>query len=126
MDIDHELTQSLNDWSNEFVKIKYLQGEYRRKHEGKVKEIREMEDQLAECRTELATMITSISLQHQEIVQIHNELNLLYEKETALSRAKSRSKLLSPKTMNDFNKSIAFKSTIQDHVQQAHDHIYAI
>ncbi|KAH0464032.1 hypothetical protein IEQ34_006818 [Dendrobium chrysotoxum] len=40
--------------------------------------------------------------------------SLLSKKETALSKAKR------------FKKTLAFKSIIQDHVQQAHDYIYAI
>ncbi|KAL0909439.1 hypothetical protein M5K25_020311 [Dendrobium thyrsiflorum] len=48
--------------SNKVQEIKYLQEEYKRKYEGKITEMRAIENQLAECIIELATMITSISL----------------------------------------------------------------
>ncbi|KAL0921314.1 hypothetical protein M5K25_008375 [Dendrobium thyrsiflorum] len=40
MDIEVELTQSLNEWNNEFVKIKFLQEEYKRKYDHKTKEMK--------------------------------------------------------------------------------------
>ncbi|KAH0449712.1 hypothetical protein IEQ34_020404 [Dendrobium chrysotoxum] len=42
--------------------IKYLQGEYKKKYNGKFKEMKAMEEQLAECRAELANMMALTSL----------------------------------------------------------------
>ncbi|KAL0926140.1 hypothetical protein M5K25_004534 [Dendrobium thyrsiflorum] len=47
-------------------------------------------------------------------------LTLLAEKEAALSD------LESSRIIEDFKKSIAFKSIIQDHIQEARDHIYDV
>ncbi|KAL0922420.1 hypothetical protein M5K25_006405 [Dendrobium thyrsiflorum] len=67
MDIKAELTQALNDWNNEFVKIKYLQGEYKQKYDDKTNKVKTVEEKLVECRAELTTMITSSSLQNQQM-----------------------------------------------------------
>ncbi|KAH0448898.1 hypothetical protein IEQ34_022698 [Dendrobium chrysotoxum] len=40
------MTKTLNDWNKEFVKVKYLQGEYKKKYDSKVKEMKVVEDQL--------------------------------------------------------------------------------
>ncbi|KAH0462208.1 hypothetical protein IEQ34_009783 [Dendrobium chrysotoxum] len=48
-DFKLEMTKTLNDCNNEFVKVKYLQGEYNKKYDRKVKVMKVMEDQLAEC-----------------------------------------------------------------------------
>ncbi|KAH0449827.1 hypothetical protein IEQ34_020519 [Dendrobium chrysotoxum] len=48
--------------------------------------------------------------------------NLITGKETALSRVESRSRSL--RVINDFKKSIAFKTIIKDHIQEACNHIY--
>ncbi|KAH0460412.1 hypothetical protein IEQ34_011075 [Dendrobium chrysotoxum] len=34
MDLEIEMTKTLNDWNNEFVKVKYLQGECKKKYNG--------------------------------------------------------------------------------------------
>ncbi|KAH0448076.1 hypothetical protein IEQ34_021876 [Dendrobium chrysotoxum] len=60
-DFKLEITKTLNDWNNEFVKVKYLQGEYKRKYDSKVKEMKVVEAQLAGYRAELANKITSAS-----------------------------------------------------------------
>ncbi|KAH0465366.1 hypothetical protein IEQ34_005469 [Dendrobium chrysotoxum] len=46
--------------------------------------------------------------------------------ESLFYEVKSRSELLSPKIIEDFKKSLVFKSIIQDHIQQARDHIYVV
>ncbi|KAL0903435.1 hypothetical protein M5K25_027815 [Dendrobium thyrsiflorum] len=42
-DLEAELTHSLNEWNNEFVKIKYLQGEYKRKYDSRTKEVKQLD-----------------------------------------------------------------------------------
>ncbi|KAL0924039.1 hypothetical protein M5K25_004841 [Dendrobium thyrsiflorum] len=147
-----ELTHSLNEWNNEFVKVKYLQGEYKWRYDSRTKEVRLLEEELSECRIELANVVHSVSLQNQQIDRLQVDLEgaqavitelrkdqktaaekvgkleaenkrsrtLLAEKEAALSD------LESSRIIEDFKKSIAFKSIIQDHVQEARDHIYDI
>ncbi|KAH0458121.1 hypothetical protein IEQ34_013436 [Dendrobium chrysotoxum] len=39
-DFKLEIIKILNDWNNEFVKVKYLQGEYNKKYNSKVKEMK--------------------------------------------------------------------------------------
>ncbi|KAH0453818.1 hypothetical protein IEQ34_018142 [Dendrobium chrysotoxum] len=39
-DFKLEMTKTLNDWNKEFVKVKYLQGEYKKKYDSKVKEMK--------------------------------------------------------------------------------------
>ncbi|KAL0911275.1 hypothetical protein M5K25_019406 [Dendrobium thyrsiflorum] len=151
-ELEAELTHSLNEWNNEFVKIKYLQGEYKRKYDSRTKEVKVLEAELSECRTELANIVRSVSLQNQQIDRLQVDLegaqavitqlrkdqkasgekvgklevenkrsrSLLAEKEAALSG------LESSRIIEDFKNSIAFKSLIQDHVQEARDHIYDI
>ncbi|KAL0927438.1 hypothetical protein M5K25_001605 [Dendrobium thyrsiflorum] len=151
-DLKAELTHSLNEWNSEFVKVKYLQREYKRKYDSRTKEVKVLEEKLSECRTELANIVRSVSLQNQQIDRLQVDLEgaqavvtqlqkdqktsaekvgkleaenkksrtLLAEKEAALSD------LESSRIIEDFKKSIAFKSIIQDHVQEARDHIYDV
>ncbi|KAL0909379.1 hypothetical protein M5K25_020241 [Dendrobium thyrsiflorum] len=153
MDLEIEMTNALNDWNNEFVKVKYLQGEYKKKYDAKVKEMRVVEEQLAECRAELATMSTSASLQNQQIDRLHIDLvdaqatinqygkdqKTLEEKiaaaddenkrlQSLLSEKETRSQSQqSPsRVIEEFKKSIAFKMIVQDQIQEARDHIYDI
>ncbi|KAH0433526.1 hypothetical protein IEQ34_027009 [Dendrobium chrysotoxum] len=64
-----ELTDVLNEWNSEFVKIKYLQGEFKRKYDHKTKEAKVLEEELSECMTELANTMQSISLQNRQADQ---------------------------------------------------------
>ncbi|KAH0450224.1 hypothetical protein IEQ34_020916 [Dendrobium chrysotoxum] len=68
------LISSLNDWNNEFVKVKYLRGEYKKKYDGKVKEMKAVEEQLVECRAELTNIMTSSSLHNQQMDRLHIDL----------------------------------------------------
>ncbi|KAH0455474.1 hypothetical protein IEQ34_015506 [Dendrobium chrysotoxum] len=43
MDLNIELIKALNDWNKEFVKVKYFQGEYNRKYDDKIKEMKTVE-----------------------------------------------------------------------------------
>ncbi|KAL0912707.1 hypothetical protein M5K25_018699 [Dendrobium thyrsiflorum] len=151
-ELEAELTHSLNEWNSEFVKVKYLQGEYKRRYDARAKEVRVLEEELSECRTELANTVHSVSLQNQQIDRLQVDLDgaqtvitqlrkdqkttvekvgkleaenkrsqtLLTEKEAALSDRESS------RIIEDFKSSIAFKTLIQDHVQEARDHIYDI
>ncbi|KAH0458316.1 hypothetical protein IEQ34_013631 [Dendrobium chrysotoxum] len=62
MDVESQFDSILNNWNTEFVNVKYLQGEYKRKLDIKIKEMSTLENQLAECRTELTTISTTLSL----------------------------------------------------------------
>ncbi|KAH0450248.1 hypothetical protein IEQ34_020940 [Dendrobium chrysotoxum] len=64
-----ELTDILNEWNSEFVKIKYLQGEFKRKYDHKTKEAKVLEEELSDCMTELANTMQSISLQNRQADQ---------------------------------------------------------
>ncbi|KAH0456512.1 hypothetical protein IEQ34_014419 [Dendrobium chrysotoxum] len=61
MDVESQFDSILDDWNTEFVK-----GEYKRKLDIKIKEMLTLENQLAECRTELAMISTTLSLQNRE------------------------------------------------------------
>ncbi|KAL0916469.1 hypothetical protein M5K25_013988 [Dendrobium thyrsiflorum] len=69
-DLDAELTRSLNEWNSKFVKVKYLQGEYKRKYDSMTKEVKVLAEELSECRTELANIVHSVSLQNQQLNQL--------------------------------------------------------
>ncbi|KAH0465625.1 hypothetical protein IEQ34_005728 [Dendrobium chrysotoxum] len=64
-----ELTDVLNEWNSEFVKIKYLQEEFKQKYDHKTKEAKVLEEELRECRTKLASTMQSISLQNRQADQ---------------------------------------------------------
>ncbi|KAH0452842.1 hypothetical protein IEQ34_017166 [Dendrobium chrysotoxum] len=49
-------------------------GEYKKKYDKKVKEMKVVEDLLAKCRAELANRITSASSQNEQIDRLHIEL----------------------------------------------------
>ncbi|KAH0470661.1 hypothetical protein IEQ34_000384 [Dendrobium chrysotoxum] len=147
-----ELTDILDEWNSEFVKIKYLQGEFKRKYDHKTKEAKVLEEELNECRTELANTMQSISLQNRQadqhqidlaearatITQLLKDQKASKEKIVSLEAKDKRSRTLIAekeaalsgselsKVIEDFKKSIAFKTIIQDHVQEARDHIYDI
>jgi len=74
MDLEIVMTKTLNDWNNEFVKVKYIQGEYQKRNDNKIEEMKAVGDQLVKCRAELATMATSASLQNQQMDCQHIEL----------------------------------------------------
>ncbi|KAH0463948.1 hypothetical protein IEQ34_006734 [Dendrobium chrysotoxum] len=133
-----EMNKILNDWNNEFVKVKYLQGEYKKKYDGKVKEMKVMEDQLAECRAELANRITAASPQNEQMDHLHIELveaqetinqhmrdQQLLEVENKKLQKKEAQQLPSA-VIEEFKKFYAFKIIIEDHVQEAHNHIYNV
>ncbi|KAH0453054.1 hypothetical protein IEQ34_017378 [Dendrobium chrysotoxum] len=84
-ELEAELIEALNEWNVKFVKVKYLQGEYKQKYDHKTREAK-----------------------NQQIDHLQVDLE----------RAQSL------RVIEDFKKSIAFKIIIQDHVQEAHDHIY--
>ncbi|KAH0456954.1 hypothetical protein IEQ34_014861 [Dendrobium chrysotoxum] len=96
-DFKLEMTKTLNDWNKEFVKVKYLQGKYKKKYDSKVKEMKVVEDQFEGCRTELANKITSVSSQNERMDLIE-----------------------------EFKKSYAFEIIIEDHIQEARSHIYDV
>ncbi|PKU68420.1 hypothetical protein MA16_Dca025910 [Dendrobium catenatum] len=66
-----EMNKTLDDWNDEFVKVKYLQGEYKKKYDGKVKEMKAVKDQHDQYRVELANKITSASSQNERMDHIH-------------------------------------------------------
>ncbi|KAH0448637.1 hypothetical protein IEQ34_022437 [Dendrobium chrysotoxum] len=99
---------SILDIDNLLYEVCYL-GDYKQKYDGKIKEMKIVKEQLAECRAELATMMDRI---HIKLVDAQMMIN--------------QSELLSSKTIEDFKKSVAFKGIIQDHIQEACDHIYVI
>ncbi|KAH0451577.1 hypothetical protein IEQ34_018876 [Dendrobium chrysotoxum] len=67
IELEAELTGALNEWNAEFVKIKYLQGEFKRKYDQKTREAKVLEEELCGCRIELANIVQSVSLQNQQI-----------------------------------------------------------
>ncbi|KAL0914223.1 hypothetical protein M5K25_017736 [Dendrobium thyrsiflorum] len=150
-DLEVKLTHSLNEWNNEFMKIKYLQGEYKQKYDLRTNEVKVLEEELIECRTELANIVHSVSLQNQQIdqlqidfkeaqamiTQLRKDQKASVEKVATLEAENKRSQALIAeevvlsdleysRIIEDFKKSIAFKTIIQDHVQEARDHIYDV
>ncbi|KAH0452358.1 hypothetical protein IEQ34_019657 [Dendrobium chrysotoxum] len=151
-ELEAELAEALNEWNTEFVKIKYLQGEYKRKYDHKTREAKVLEEELCGCSTEMANIVQSVSLQNQQIdrlqvdfkraqatiTQLQEDQRASVEKVTALEAENKRSQTLiaekeaaligfeSSRVIEDFKKSIAFKIILQDHVQEARDHIYEV
>ncbi|KAH0451616.1 hypothetical protein IEQ34_018915 [Dendrobium chrysotoxum] len=147
-----KLTGALNEWNAEFVKIKYLQGEFKQKYDQKTREAKVLEEELCGCRIELADIVQSVSLQNQQIdhlqvdleraqvtiTQLREDQRASGEKVVVLEAENKRSQTLiaekeaaltsfeSVRVIDDFKKSIAFKIIIQDHVQEARDHIYEV
>ncbi|KAH0467058.1 hypothetical protein IEQ34_004296 [Dendrobium chrysotoxum] len=72
-ELEAELTGALNEWNVEFVKIKYLQGEFKWKYDQKTREAKVLEE-LCGCRTELANIVQSVSLQNQQIDRLQVNL----------------------------------------------------
>ncbi|KAH0467734.1 hypothetical protein IEQ34_002767 [Dendrobium chrysotoxum] len=141
-DFKLEMTKTLNDWNKEFVKVKYLQGEYKKKYDSKVKEMKVMEDQLEGCRTELANKITAASSQNEQMDRLHIELE---EAQTTIKQQEKTQQVLEAENerlqsilsekeaqqlpsavIEEFKKSYAFKIIIEDHIQEAHSHIYDV
>ncbi|KAH0464989.1 hypothetical protein IEQ34_005092 [Dendrobium chrysotoxum] len=136
------MTKTLNDWNKEFVKVKYLQGEYKKKYDSKVKEMKVVEDQVEGCRTELANKITSVSSQNERMDHLHRELVeaqatikqqekaqqvLEAEKERLQSvLSEKEAQQLPSAVIEEFKKSYAFKIIIEDHIQEARSHIYDV
>ncbi|KAH0462124.1 hypothetical protein IEQ34_009699 [Dendrobium chrysotoxum] len=141
-DFKLEMTKTLNDWNKEFVKVKYLQGEYKKKYDSKVKEMKVVEDQLEGCRTELTNKITSVSSQNERMDRLHIELveaqATIKQQEKAQQVLEAENErlqsVLSEKeaqqlpsaVIEEFKKSYAFKIIIEDHIQEARSHIYDV
>ncbi|KAH0456034.1 hypothetical protein IEQ34_013941 [Dendrobium chrysotoxum] len=141
-DFKLEMTKTLNDWNKEFVKVKYLQGEYKKKYDSKVNEMKVVEDQLEGCRTELANKITSVSSQNERMDRLHIEL---VEAQATIKQQKKAQQVLEAENerlqsvlsekeaqqlpsavIEEFKKSYAFKIIIEDHIQEARSHIYDV
>ncbi|KAH0461323.1 hypothetical protein IEQ34_008898 [Dendrobium chrysotoxum] len=127
-DFKLEMTKTLNDWNKEFVKVKYLQGEYKKKYDSKVKEMNVVEDQLEGCRAELANKITSVSSQNERMDRLHIELQVLEAENERLQSVLSEKEAqqLPSAVIEEFKKSYAFKIIIEDHIQEARSHIYDV
>ncbi|KAH0471088.1 hypothetical protein IEQ34_000811 [Dendrobium chrysotoxum] len=141
-DFKLEMTKTLNDWNKEFVKVKYLQGEYKKKYDSKVKEMKVVDDQLEGCRIELANKITSVSSQNERMDRLHIELveaqATIKQQEKAQQVLEAENErlqsVLSEKeaqqlpsvVIEEFKKSYAFKIIIEDHIQEARSHIYDV
>ncbi|KAH0469557.1 hypothetical protein IEQ34_001115 [Dendrobium chrysotoxum] len=100
-------------------------GEYKKKYDSKVKEMKVVEDQLEGCRAELANKITSaqVTIKQQEktqqVLEAENERlqSVLSEKEA---------QQLSSAVIEEFKKYYTFKIIIEDHIQEARSHIYDV
>ncbi|PKU81275.1 hypothetical protein MA16_Dca015304 [Dendrobium catenatum] len=127
-------------------------GEFKRKYDQKVKEIKLLEEELSEYRTELANTMHSISLQNRQvdrhqidleeaqatITRLLEDQKASEEKIASLEAKDKKSQVLiaekeaalfslePSRVIEDFKKSIAFKTIIQDHVEKTRDHIYDI
>ncbi|KAH0448474.1 hypothetical protein IEQ34_022274 [Dendrobium chrysotoxum] len=152
MELEVKFMHTLNEWNDEFVKVKYLQGEYKRKYNHKSKAVNELEVELTDCRTELANSMTASSLKNQQIDRLQIELveaqemitqllkdqNVSGEKVVVLEakNKKSRTLIAEKETalfgleflriIEDFKKFIDFKISILDHLQEAREHIYNV
>ncbi|KAH0448745.1 hypothetical protein IEQ34_022545 [Dendrobium chrysotoxum] len=137
-DFKLEMTKTLNDWNKEFVKVKYLQGEYKKKYDSKVNEMKMVEDQLEGCRAELANKITSASSQNERMDRLHIELATIKQQEKTQQIHEAENErlqsVLSEKeaqqlpsaVIEEFKKSYAFKIIIEDHIQEARSYIYDV
>ncbi|KAH0453791.1 hypothetical protein IEQ34_018115 [Dendrobium chrysotoxum] len=115
-DFKLEMTKTLNDWNKEFVKVKYLQGEYKKKYDSKVKEMKM--DRLHIELVEAQAMIKQ-QKKTQQVLEAENERlqSVLSEKEA---------QQLPSAVIEEFKKSYAFKIIIEDHIQEARSHIYDV
>ncbi|KAL0913378.1 hypothetical protein M5K25_016836 [Dendrobium thyrsiflorum] len=118
--------------------VKYLEGEYKKKYDAKIRKMKALEEQLVKCRAELATMVTSAFLQSHQMDHLHIELmdaqvtinqhakdhHIIDEKLIAIENENKR--LQSLLVIEEFKKSVAFKMIVQDHIQEARDHIYGV
>ncbi|KAH0449871.1 hypothetical protein IEQ34_020563 [Dendrobium chrysotoxum] len=127
MELEVEFTQTLNEWNDEFVKVKYLQGEYKQKYNHKAKEVKELkidrlQIELVEAQETITQLLKNQKVSREKVAVLEAEnkksRTLIAEKEAALFG------LESSRIIEDFKKSIDFKTIIQDHLQEAREHIY--
>ncbi|KAH0467616.1 hypothetical protein IEQ34_002649 [Dendrobium chrysotoxum] len=103
MDLEIDLIQALNDWNKEFMKVKYLQGEYIRKYDDKFREMKAdpVHIKLVDAQTIINQHVKDQQILEEKITALEDGnkrfQNLLYEKEVALSKAKSKLELSFPK-----------------------------
>ncbi|KAH0458290.1 hypothetical protein IEQ34_013605 [Dendrobium chrysotoxum] len=154
MNMESKFESILDDWNDEFVKVKFLQGEYKRRLEAKTKETSILEGQLTECRTELATISTSLSFQNREadlsrheLIEAHAEISQYKEtlKKLALEKnalEKENKKLqdylherettnldieaISLKAVEEFKESVTYRREIQHLIQEAYEKLFDV
>ncbi|KAH0466605.1 hypothetical protein IEQ34_003843 [Dendrobium chrysotoxum] len=154
MNMESKFESILDDWNDEFVKVKFLQGEYKRRLEAKIKETSILEGQLTECRAELATISTSLSFQNREadlsrhgLIEAHAEISQYKEtlKKLALEKnalEKENKKLqdyfqerettnldieaISLKAVEEFKKSATYRREIQHLIQEAYEKLFDV
>ncbi|KAH0458426.1 hypothetical protein IEQ34_013741 [Dendrobium chrysotoxum] len=136
IDVESQFDTMLDEWNAEFVKIKYLQREYKRKLDKKIKETSALESQLAKCRAEMETISTTLSLQNREasrsrteLIEARTETNQknedhLLEKEAAILDADARTEAISLEAVEKFKKSSAHRREIQNYVQEAYNKLF--
>ncbi|KAH0461021.1 hypothetical protein IEQ34_008596 [Dendrobium chrysotoxum] len=103
-----ELIEALNKWNAKSMKVKYLQGEYKRKYDLKTKEINLKE---AQVTTTQLRKYQKASVEKVTVLEAENKRSqtLITEKEATLIGFESS------RVIKDFKNFIAFKTIIQEH-----------
>ncbi|KAH0463186.1 hypothetical protein IEQ34_007768 [Dendrobium chrysotoxum] len=119
MELEVKLTEALNKWNDKFVKVKYLQGEYKQKYDHKTREVdlEEAQATITQLRRDQKASVEKVAVLEAENKRSQT---LIAEKVSALTGFESL------RVIKDFKKSTAFKTIIQDRIQEARDHIYEI
>ncbi|KAH0456693.1 hypothetical protein IEQ34_014600 [Dendrobium chrysotoxum] len=113
MELEVEFIQTLNEWNDEFIKVKYLQGEYKQKYDNKIKEIDRLQIELVEAQAMITQLLKDqkVSGEKVAVLKVENKKSrtLIAEKKAALFGLESL------RVIEDFKKSINFKTIIKDY-----------
>ncbi|KAL0916191.1 hypothetical protein M5K25_013683 [Dendrobium thyrsiflorum] len=127
MNLEIEMTKALNDWNNEFVKVKYLQGEYKKKYDTKIKEMKldRLHIDLVDAHATINQYAKDQKTLEEKIAATEDE-NKKLQSLLSKKEIRSQSEQSPSRVIEEFKRFIAFKMIIQDQIQEARDHIYDV
>ncbi|KAH0459032.1 hypothetical protein IEQ34_011846 [Dendrobium chrysotoxum] len=131
MNMESKFESILDDWNDEFVKVKFLQGEYKRRLEVKTKETSILEADLS--RHELIEAHAEINQHKETLKKLALEKNALKKENKKLQDHLQEREIInldieaiSLKAVEEFKKSATYCREIQHLIQEAYEKLFDV